>query len=326
MSELIDISVPLFGLIIIGFAFGKIFKSSSIEGLQWLNIFIIYAALPALFVKLVAPVPIEQLTQFGYLATTTYATLIAFVVGFTIFKLAATRFGERPSTPRSVIAGLGGAYGNVGYLGPGVILAALGPAGLVPAALIIVFENILHFFIAPLGMALAGRLQGNLITIFLGILWKVVSFPFILACFVGMAISVSGVSIPSPIEKLLDLLSGAAAPCALFAMGVSLSLRPFTKINPLLSGLIFIKLIAYPILVWVLLSFVGNFDPIWIQAAIFLACLPTATNVFVISQQYNSWEEGASGIILVSTIVSFVTVPLILYLFGGNVLPLDLFP
>ncbi|MEO1421191.1 MAG: hypothetical protein AAFU66_09595, partial [Pseudomonadota bacterium] len=44
------------------------------------------------------------------------------------------------------------------------------------AALIMVFENTLHFFIAPFGMALTGRLQGSWLKIAGGIVWKVVSF------------------------------------------------------------------------------------------------------------------------------------------------------
>ncbi|MEO0496105.1 MAG: AEC family transporter [Pseudomonadota bacterium] len=321
MGNLIDIAVPLFGLIAIGIAFGKIFKSASLAGLEWLNIFIIYAALPALFIKLVALAPIEDLTRFDYVAVTTYATLLTFVIGFLVF-----RFMSKASAPRSIIAGLSSAYGNIGYLGPGVILAALGPKGLIPVALIMVFENTLHFFIAPFGMALTGRLQGSWWQIAGGIIWKVVSFPFIVACFVGVAISASGLAIPSPIERLLDLLAGAAAPCALFAMGVSLALRPFTAFSAPTAALIFIKLLFYPFLVWLLLSVIGDFEPIWIQAAVLMACLPTATNVFIIAQQYNTWEDGASGVMLVSTIASFLTVPAILYLFGGGVLPLDLFP
>ncbi len=46
-------------------------------------------------------------------------------------------------------------YSNIGYMGPGLTLAALGPAATVPTALIFCFDNILIFTMVPLIMALA---------------------------------------------------------------------------------------------------------------------------------------------------------------------------
>ena len=57
-----------------------------------------------------------------------------------------------------------------------------------------------------------------------------------------------------------------------------------------------------------------------------LAALPTATNVFVIAQQYGVWIERASASILVTTVVSVLTVTGLLYLIKGGMLPPDLFP
>ncbi len=60
------------------------------------------------------------------------------------------------------------------------------------------------------------------------------------------------------------------------------------------------------------LTLVGGFDPVWIYAAVLLAALPTATNVFVIGQQYDVWQERASATILITTALSVVTVSLLL--------------
>lgn len=57
-----------------------------------------------------------------------------------------------------------------------------------------------------------------------------------------------------------------------------------------------------------------------------LAALPTATNVFVIAQQYGVWVERASSSILATTVVSIVTVTGLLYLMQIGKLPPDLFP
>ena len=39
----------------------------------------------------------------------------------------------------------------------------------------------------------------------------------------GFAVAASGLDLPSPIASLLTLLRSAAAPCALFALGVGLA-------------------------------------------------------------------------------------------------------
>jgi malonate transporter len=57
-----------------------------------------------------------------------------------------------------------------------------------------------------------------------------------------------------------------------------------------------------------------------------LAALPTATNVFVIAQQYGVWVERASTSILATTVFSIVTVTGLLYLMQIGALPPDLFP
>ena len=74
------------------------------------------------------------------------------------------------------------------------------------------------------------------------------------------------------------------------------------------------------------LSYAGNFDAKWMFTAILLASLPTATNVFVIAQQYNVWVERASASVLVTTSASVVTVSLLLFGITTGAVPADLFP
>jgi predicted permease len=59
---------------------------------------------------------------------------------------------------------------------------------------------------------------------------------------------------------------------------------------------------------------------------VLLASLPTATNVFVIGQQYNVWQERASATILITTLLSVLTVPLFLIAIKSGFLPGQFFP
>ena len=131
---------------------------------------------------------------------------------------------------------------------------------------------------------------------------------------------------PVPVERLLEYLSAAAAPCALFAMGVTLALRPLKRVPRELLPIAVLKLILHPLVCWIMLSLIGDFSATWIFSAVLLAALPTATNVFVIAQQYGVWVERASASILLTTLMSVATVTALLYLITSGALPPDLFP
>lgn len=101
---------------------------------------------------------------------------------------------------------------------------------------------------------------------------------------------------------MIDLLAKAAAPCALFAMGATLALRPIKRVPKELYLVVPLKLLIQPLLIFGVLSVAGNFPPVWISTAMLMAALPTATNVFVIAQQYGVWVERASSSVLATTI------------------------
>ena len=54
------------------------------------------------------------------------------------------------------MAAVAGGFGNVGYMGPGLSLAAIGPEAAVPVALIFSFDALLIFTLVPLLMAFSG--------------------------------------------------------------------------------------------------------------------------------------------------------------------------
>jgi predicted permease len=62
MLDVLNLALPFFGLIFIGFACGK-WRRLPDEGLAWMNFFILYVALPALFFRILSRTPFEQLAQ-----------------------------------------------------------------------------------------------------------------------------------------------------------------------------------------------------------------------------------------------------------------------
>jgi malonate transporter len=92
-------------------------------------------------------------------------------------------------------------------------------------------------------------------------------------------------------------------------------LRPLKRVPVALGYIIPIKLILHPFLVYGLLVWlVPELNPIWLYSAVLLATLPTATNVFVLAEQYGVWQERASSTIVISTLLAMLTVTTFLYL------------
>jgi predicted permease len=320
MSDVFGLVLPFFGLIFVGYVVARIARQP-IEALGWMNIFVIYVALPALFFQLLSKTPIEKLTEWTFMFGSVFSTFIIFMIMFLSSLLLS-----RGKIAESTIRGLSAAYGNIGYMGPGLAILALGEQAAVPVALIFCFENIMHFTIAPMMMALAGSDREPPLTLAVGVVRKIALHPFIIATAFGVAAAWSGLHVPVALDRLLDYLAKAAAPCALFAMGVTLALRPLKRVPRELGAIALLKLVLHPALCYVMLSLVGNFSPTWVYAAVLLASLPTATNVFVIAQQYHVWVERASASVLLTTVLSVGTVTVLLYFITSGMLPPDLFP
>jgi malonate transporter and related proteins len=318
MIDVLNLALPFFGLIFIGFGCGRI-KQIPDTALAWMNFFIVYVALPALFYRILAKTPLEQLAQVDFVFATTLATFWAFSISFAIGMTM-----RQGNIAESTIAGLAGGYGNIGYMGPGLALATLGPLAAVPVALIFCFDNIILFTMVPFLMALAKPQQVSVGTIAVEVVRRVAGHPLIIASALGVLSAALHFEPPVALDRLMQFLQNAAAPCALFALGVTVALRPLKTMPWEVPPLAAVKLVVHPVLVFLLLSLFGPFNQIWIYTAVLMAALPPALNVFVFARQYDAWVEQASSAVLIGTLVSVVTLTSVMWMVKTSALPLPL--
>lgn len=319
MNQIISILLPFFGLIGLGYAAGR-WRNTPAGGVAWLNFFVFYFALPSLFFQTVAQAPIDQLTSWSFILTTTFGTYCTFAIAFSIAALI-----NRGNIPESTIQGLVGSYSNSGYMAPGLALAAFGTAAAIPTALIFSFDNAMLLALVPLMMALGSTERTDPVEILLRAGRSIFLHPFIIAIAAGFAAAASGLQPPHAINALLTLLRSAAIPCALFALGLGLASRRPRRVGVELPILIATKLFVHPTVVYLLLSWIGGFDPVWIYTAVLIAALPPAANVFLLARRYRANIELASTGLLVATFLSMLTVTLFLSLILTGTLPIDPF-
>jgi malonate transporter and related proteins len=319
MDTVAGLVLPLFGLIFIGFLAGRLWRQDE-SALVWLNIFVLYFALPAMFFQLLSETPIDQLANWSFIFSTTFATYTAFAAAF---AFAVLKNGG--DITEATVQGMLGGWGNVGYLGPPLALVAFGPEAAVPVALIICFDVVLVFTLTPLLMALGGSGEEPIGRLLLSIPKRVLLHPFVVATLAGVAGAAFEFRPPEPLDRFLTFLRAAAAPCALFALGVTVALRPLQRIPIELPVLVVVKLALHPLLVYVLLTWMGGVSPVWLDTAVLLAALPPAATIYVIAAQYDTYVLRASSAILIGTAVSVPTVTGVLYLITHGLLPLDPF-
>jgi malonate transporter len=320
LSSVVILTLPFFGMIFLGDACAKLADIPE-DGLAWMNVFVIYLALPALFFSLISHTPVSELTRGSFVVATTLSTLTVFLASFGIGMMASNR-----NIPQATIQGICGSYSNIGYMGPGLTLAVLGAGATIPTALVFCFDNALLFTILPLFMALGGAQKATPARLALGVVRRVLLHPFIMATLTGVVAAVTGLEPPRALGQMIDFLKNAAAPCALFTMGVTVALRPLKRIPAEIPLLLFMKLVAHPFLVWLLLGVIGDFEPIWIKTAILMAALPPALSVFVMARQADCYVERASSVVLIGTVASVVTLTAIIYLVTIDAVPMDPFP
>ncbi len=320
MTDALALALPFFGLIAIGFVCGR-FRSFGEAAFEGMNFYIVYVALPALFFRILAKTPIEQLNNPPFIVATTAVTALVLALSF-----AVSMMQTRGALDRSAIGATIGAYGNIGYMGPGLALSAIGTEAASPVALIFCFETILMFVAVPVLMGLAGAGEARGFALARAIGTRILTHPFMIATFVGTLAAVMRFQPPEALDKLLFFLQSSAAPVALFTLGVTVALRMTTLAAMLRVGgrilpQLLIKLVVHPALMVTVLTLFGPFQREWMETAVMMAALPPALTVFILARQYDVALEEASNSVLLGTLLSGLTLTFVLFLIKSHALP-----
>jgi predicted permease len=210
-------------------------------------------------------------------------------------------------------------------MGPGLALATLGTEATAPVALIFCFDNILLFSLVPFLMTLAGREKRSFAADLVDVLKRVTLHPLMVATMLGVLSAALHYEPPVALDRLMQFLQNAAAPTALFTLGVTVALRPLDKMPWDVPLAITVKLIVHPVLAFTVLSLLGPFTDVWVYTAVLMAALPPALNVFVFARQYDVWVEQASSSVLFGTLISVATLTTVMWLVKTHQLPAGLF-
>jgi predicted permease len=304
---MLEIALPVFDLILAGYVAGKtpIMPAAAVVGL---SNFAIYAAVPSLLFR--------TLSRGGVASSLDPSVIAAYYGGCAIAMLAAYIVARRVLRLPADVSGvftLGGAYGNVVLLGIPLTYTLYGDAGLVAISKIIAAHTPILIPIATLlvviGKADAREAGGRAALNALGATLKAMARnPIMIAIFSGLASSLFGLPVPRVLDRVLEMLAGAATPAALFALGAGQAGYRIVGEPREMAALAAIKLALHPASVWVLASPVLGLPPETVSVATLAAAMPVGINVYLLGRQYDCYVAGAGSAMIVSTLLSVATV------------------
>jgi malonate transporter len=306
MQAIFNVAFPIFGVILAGYLAGK-WRILGGETTAALNAFVSYFALPVLFFGTLARTPVAAVLDPSLMAGFSLVVLATFLVG-----MLSTRLAVRGGLAKMSLQGIAASWGNVGYMGVPLCLAAFGEHGLPPAMLTVIVTAVISmvFGVMLIELEVAAG-QGPIVTFF-NAAWNVARNPLPLSIAAGIVYSGLVLPLPTPVEKWIDLLGSAAAPCALFAIGLFLSDKS-VRAGLAEAGLAtLIKLLLQPLLAACVLPYFVDLKSVPGQVALLMAALPTAANAFVLAKQFDIQVEQNTASVLLSTGFSVVTVSALL--------------
>ena len=317
MSSILAVTVPFFALVLCGYLAARrhVLPESAIPGL---NAYVLYFALPCMLFRFGASTPVFELLNPVVLAVYLAAGLL--IVGFTI----AVTLSERVQLKDAAFGALVAAFPNTGFMGVPLLVALMGTGAAGPVICSILADL---FVTSSLCIALAqahGAAGQGPRQAALRALRGALSNPLPWAIALGAVFSVTGLKLPGPVDKGVEMLAASASPVALFTIGAVLwrssqQAHTRTPVGEFLPVAL-IKLFVHPLLVFLLAASayalgapLTQFQLIVLTLA---AALPSASNVSLLAERYGANNGRVARIIMSSTVLAFLSFSALAWLFG----------
>lgn len=292
--------VPVFGLILLGW--GLTFRRIlSLESGRALGLITFKVFMPVLLFSGLARADLAN-------ALSPLLLLVYYLPAFLVFigvnAVAHRRLG-RPSC-----RGLAASYSNNVLVGIPLLTVMLGAESLVYLFAILAFHSLLLFALQSFYNAFCAEEKGESVN------WKglfaSLANPLIIGLLLGALLNLSGLPLPAPIWRLVDMLAAAALPAALLMLGISLAgYRLHLGLDMLL--LTATKLVVFPLLVLAAGLLIPGLSAEARTVLVLMAACPTGVNVLAFSMGQSD-TRIISSVIFLSTVAAAFTLPLWLYL------------
>lgn len=277
-----------------------LFKSGKItlEGSKTLGNILIYGSLPSVIIN---GFLIERTAEHvkGLLWSAAAAAVIV------LLSILIAHFVFR----KDGVAAFATSFSNPGFFGVPLIVASLGQGAVFYATPFIAYLNIGQWTYG------VSRLNGQ--PVLQGLQpKKLIKAPFVIAILVGVFLFATQLPLPAIVRSCLSNVAGLNTPLAMFTVGVYLAQTDLAKMISrktlyLISAL---RLLVIPAISLLVLSLLPASMMEMRTVLLIVAACPVGSNVAVYAQLHNKDYPYAVETVIISTLLSIVTIPFILYL------------
>jgi predicted permease len=285
LLRIFTIVFPVFAIVGIGYLYGR-FRRIDLTAANQINMAVL---LPALIFSVLSGKNF-QIGQYGALAAG--AALV--MLGSGLLAWLVARLAGIPA--KTFVPPM--MFTNSGNMGLPLAVFAFGEAALPAAVVVFIVENGLHF---TLGTWLMDRRAHWL---------EVLRQPIVIATLVGIAFSLSGLSLPEPLPATIELLGQASIPLLLVSLGTRLTAIDLREWRVGLLGAIVCPVTGV-LMVLILTPFL-KLVPGEQALLILFGVLPPAVLNFLVAERYRQEPSRVAAIVMIGNLGAIVSVPLAL--------------
>ena len=305
-----DLILPVFAVIITGWIVGYTrYLSRTLS--DALIHFAYNIAMPALLIVTIAQEPSRSLINWRFLVAFGGGSLFCFILVFGIMSVRASR-----SLASRTMHGMAASMTNTGFVALPVLQAIYGPRAVLPAAIATVFVAVVMFPLAVILLELGQRDAQGSRTAPMVTVKHILLSPMVVSTLIGMLWSILGLRMPQPVAAYLGIFADALTPCALFAIGLGLSIDGLRANIGRASLLSAVKLVVMPLIVYGLSVCLG-LDPLYTIAAVICAAVPTAKTAYILAGEYHCEEMMVASTVSMTTLASIISLVVWLYALSG---------
>lgn len=311
MSSVLATVLPVFGLILIGFFAARSGLVAEASG-KGLADFIFMIAMPALLFRTMVTAPPVEGAPLAILA----GYYLAAIATWLLASLLGASVLGRPACDLGALS-IAAVFGNTVMLGIPLGLSHFGEAAAAPLALVVSIHAPILWLAATLqtewalsqkGVPIGPRLSA------LGL--DFARNPIVVGVVAGILWRATGLGLAPVPDRIIAMLGAAGIPGALFALGMSLArfeVRGQVGGVALVTG---IKLLAFPLMAYVLAFWVLALPPVAGGVVVLLAACPTGANAFLFASRYERAVGVVSGSVALGTALAAVTISGLLWALG----------
>lgn len=310
MVQIFGIVAPVFLVVMIGYiaSKAKIVSDGDVEAILK---FTTRVAVAALLFRATATLDLGARLDTAVLAAYYLPAFTTFTLGIIAARML---FRQRPG--EAVASGFTALFANSLFLGLPIVERAYGEIALPFALAIVAVHAPTMYFVGIVSMESTARDGGGLIAGMRKVVWTMSHNPLVLSVVAGIAMNLSGLPLPEPVDEALGLLATAALPLGMFGIGATLTRYRFGGAWGETGTFVLLTLVLRPVLVTILAYWLFDLEPLAAKVAVMMAAMPGGVNIYLFASLYGRSEALAANALLVGTVAGIVTITLWLAFLG----------